>query len=109
VLGGFSQGGAIALFTGTRHSERLAGLIGLSCYPVLARTFATERSAANAKTPIFLAHGTFDPMVDIGLGEDLRRLLEDAGSRIEWHTYPMPHSVCPEEIASLGDWLRRVL
>lgn len=109
VLAGFSQGGAMAVFTGTRYPERLAGLVGLSCYAVLADSFDAERTPANRETPIFLAHGTFDPMIDSGLGDESRRLLEAAGYAVEWHTYPMPHSVCPEEIAQIGAWLRRVL
>jgi phospholipase/carboxylesterase len=109
VLAGFSQGGAMAIFTGTRHPERFAGIIGLSCYAVLADSFEAERTAANQATLILLAHGTYDPMIDISLGEDARRLLESAGYPVEWHTYPMPHAVCPEEIADVRAWLRRVL
>lgn len=109
VLAGFSQGGAMAVFTGTRHPERVAGIIGLSCYAVLADSFDAERTAANQATPLFLAHGTSDPMIDSRLGEESRRRLESAGYPVEWHTYPMPHSVCPEEIADIGAWLRRVL
>jgi phospholipase/carboxylesterase len=109
VLAGFSQGGAVALFTGTRHEEKLAGLIGLSCYATLANSFEAERAAANRQTPIFLAHGTHDPIVDLSLGEHSRALLESAGYPVEWHTYPMPHAVCAEEIADLGAWLRRAL
>ena len=109
VLAGFSQGGAIALFTGLRYPETLAGIIGLSCYPVLASTLEAERQAANQKTPIFLAHGTFDPMVEVTLGQEGRKLLEARGYNVEWHTYPMPHSVSPEEIEAIGTWLRRVL
>ena len=109
VLAGFSQGGAMALFTGLRYPETLAGIIGLSCYPVLASTLDAEREAANQKTPIFLAHGTFDPMIEVALGQEGRKLLEARGYNVEWHTYPMPHSVSPEEIEAIGTWLRRVL
>jgi phospholipase/carboxylesterase len=109
VLAGFSQGGAVALFTGLRYPETLAGLIGLSCYPVLASTFDAERHAANQETPIFLAHGTFDPMIDVSLGQEGRKLLEARGYNVEWHTYPMSHSVSPEEIGAIAAWLRRVL
>jgi phospholipase/carboxylesterase len=109
VLAGFSQGGAMALFTGLRYPEALAGIIGLSCYPVLAWTLDAERHAANQQTPIFLAHGTFDPMIDVSLGEQGRKLLETRGYNVEWHTYPMPHSVSPEEIGAIAAWLRRVL
>jgi phospholipase/carboxylesterase len=109
VLAGFSQGGAMALFAGTRYPERLAGMMGLSCYQVLAAHFAAERSAANQATPVFLAHGTHDPVVAPILGEEARRQLEACGYSVEWHAYSMPHSVCPEEVADIAAWLRRVL
>jgi phospholipase/carboxylesterase len=109
VLAGFSQGGAVTLFSGTRYPEKLAGLMGLSCYMLLASKLEAERTPANAATPIFMAHGTYDPVVDPRLGAETRRLLEDAGYKVEWHTYPMPHSVCAEEIADIAAWLRRVL
>lgn len=109
VLAGFSQGGAMALFTGTRYPERLAGIMGLSCYQLLAARFAAERAAANESTPIFLAHGTQDPVVAPVLGEDAYRQLQAAGYAVEWHTYSMPHAVCPQEIADIAAWLRRVL
>jgi phospholipase/carboxylesterase len=108
VLAGFSQGGAMALFVGLRYPERLAGIMGLSCYPVLAATLDAERQAANQETPIFLAHGTFDPMVDISLGREGHKLLEARGYPVEWHSYPMPHSVSPEEIQAIAAWLRRL-
>ena len=109
VLAGFSQGGAMALMTGTRYPEKLAGVMALSCYMLLATKFEAERSAANRTTPIFIAHGTQDPVVPLQLGEDTRQVLEKSGYAIEWHTYPMPHSVCPEEVADIAAWLRRVL
>ena len=109
VLAGFSQGGAMALFSGTRYPERLAGIIGLSCYQILAGRFAAERPPANQATPIFLAHGTQDPVVAPVLGEAARRLLEAEGYTVEWHAYSMPHSVCPQEVADIAAWLRRVL
>ena len=109
VLAGFSQGGAMALYGGTRYSERLAGIIGLSCYQVLAGRFAAERNPANQATPIFLAHGTQDPVVLPALGEAARQQLQAAGYTVEWHAYSMPHSVCPEEVADIAAWLRRVL
>ncbi|HEY4644894.1 MAG TPA: hypothetical protein VIH25_01295 [Steroidobacteraceae bacterium] len=109
VLAGFSQGGAMALFTGLRYPEKLAGIVGLSCYLLLASTLDAERSPANQPTPIFMAHGMFDPIIDIHLGEGSRQLLESKGYAIEWHRYPMPHSVCAEEIAAIASWLRRVL
>ena len=109
VLAGFSQGGAMALFTGTRAKEKLAGIIGLSCYMLLGATLAAEHSAANQSTAIFLAHGTHDPVVDVRLGEETRRLLEEAGYSVAWHRYPIPHSVSPEELTHIAAWLRRML
>jgi phospholipase/carboxylesterase len=109
VLAGFSQGGALALYTGARHADRLAGIMGLSCYMVLGGRFAAERSPANQATPIFLAHGSEDPVVAPLLGEQARRLLVDSGYAVEWHTYSMPHSVCPQEVMDIAAWLRRVL
>jgi len=109
VLAGFSQGGAMAIFTGTRLPERLAGIIGLSCYLLLAPSFAVERQPANQATPVFLAHGSFDAVVDPRLGEQTRSLLEAAAYPVEWHSYPMPHAVCAEEIAAIAAFLQRVL
>jgi len=109
VIAGFSQGGAMALFTGTRYPEKLAGIIGLSCYMLLAETLASERSAVNQTTPIFVAHGRRDPVVDVRLGEETRRLLEAADYTVTWHSYPIPHSVSAEELTHIAAWLRRVL
>jgi phospholipase/carboxylesterase len=109
VLAGFSQGGAMALFTGTRFAERLAGIIGLSCYLLLEDSFAAERSSANRATPIFLAHGAFDAVVDPRLGEETRALLLAAAYPVEWHSYPMPHTVSAEEIVAIAAFLQRVL
>jgi phospholipase/carboxylesterase len=109
VLAGFSQGGAMALYAGTRYPEKLAGIIGLSCYMLLEAKFSAERVAANHSTSIFLGHGTQDQVVSPILGETTRRLLEKEGYSVEWHTYPMPHSVSPQEVADLAAWLRRVL
>jgi phospholipase/carboxylesterase len=109
VLAGFSQGGAISLFTGTRYSEQLAGIVGLSCYMLLAATFDAERAAANQSTPIFMGHGESDPVVNPTLGKETRDLLAAAHYPVEWHDYPMPHTVCQEEIAHIRAWLRAVL
>jgi phospholipase/carboxylesterase len=109
VLAGFSQGGAMALFTGLRLAERLAGIIGLSCYLLLAESFAVERQTANQATPIFLAHGSLDAVVDAHLGEETRALLEAAGYPVEWHSYPLPHAVSAEELAAIAGFLQRVL
>jgi phospholipase/carboxylesterase len=109
VLAGFSQGGAMALYTGTRLAEPLAGIIGLSCYLLLAAKFDAERQGANQGTPIFLAHGCFDAVIDARLGEQTRALLVAAGYAVEWHSYPMPHSVSAEELAAIAAFLQRVL
>ena len=109
VLMGFSQGCAMTLLTGLRHRERLAGLVGLSGYLPLAGRTATERSDANALTPIFMAHGRDDPMVGIDRAIASRDALQALGYDIEWHDYAMPHSVCMEEITDLNRWLLRVL
>jgi phospholipase/carboxylesterase len=109
VLMGFSQGCAMTLLTGLRHRERLAGLAGLSGYLPLAATTAAERSDANRDVPLFLAHGMQDPVVPYPRGVASRDALAALGYAIEWHEYPMPHSVCAQEIADLNRWLLRVL
>lgn len=109
VIAGFSQGCAMALMTGLRHAERLAGIVGLSGYLPLAATTAAERSAANHDTPIFLAHGTRDGVVTIDRAAASRDALAALGHTVEWHEYPMEHSVCMEEIADLNRFLLRVL
>jgi phospholipase/carboxylesterase len=105
LLAGFSQGGAIALAAGLRHPRKLAGIIALSTYLPIADSLAAERSAANAATPIFWGHGTVDPVVILQRGLDSRAALEALGYRVAWHTYLMPHAVCPEEIADLRHWI----
>lgn len=109
VLGGFSQGGAISLFSGVRYPEKLAGIMGLSCYMVLEDLLPTERTRFNYATPLFLAHGTQDPVVEFRRGTEARQLLEAGGYPVEWHSYAMPHSVCPQEIDDIAAWLRKVL
>jgi phospholipase/carboxylesterase len=109
VLMGFSQGCAMALMTALRYPERLAGAVGLSGYLPLAATTAAERSAANAGLPIFMAHGTQDPIVIHERGTASRDALRALGHEIEWHDYPMPHSVCMEEIEDLNAWLLKHL
>lgn len=105
VLAGFSQGGAIALAAGLRHQEKLAGIIALSTYLPLHTALAGERSAANATLPIFWGHGTLDPVVILQRGTDSRDLLQSLGYTVDWHSYPMAHAVCPEEISDLRHWL----
>lgn len=109
VLAGFSQGGAIALQTGLRHPRRLAGVMALSCYLPLAESLPREAAAANRTTPIFMAHGIYDPLIPIVAAAGSMTLLTGIGYAVEWRQYPMPHSVCPEEIQDIGAWLRRVL
>jgi phospholipase/carboxylesterase len=109
VLAGFSQGGAIAFQTGLRHPQRLAGIMALSTYLPLAGTVEDERSAANRDLPVFMAHGSVDPMILISRAQQSRKMLEALGYPLEWHEYPMPHSVCPQEIADISDWLVRTL
>jgi phospholipase/carboxylesterase len=109
VLAGFSQGCAIALGAGLRSRTRLAGLAGLSGYLPIAATTAAERSDANALTPIFLAHGRSDPMIAIARAVESRDALKALGYGVEWHDYPMEHSVCADEVADLQRFLLRVL
>ena len=109
VLAGFSQGCAMALHTGLRFPTRLAGIMALSGYLPLADRFPSERHAANAHTPVFMAHGTQDPVVILKRGEDSRDALAALGHPVQWHTYPMPHSVHPKEIADIAAFLTQVL
>lgn len=109
VLAGFSQGCAMALQTGLRHPEKLAGLLCLSGYVPIHTTIASERHSANRNTPIFMAHGRADQVIPIDRAEKSRDLLQLLGHPVEWHEYPMQHAVCAEEIADIGVWLRRVL
>jgi phospholipase/carboxylesterase len=109
VLAGFSQGAAMTLLTGLRHADALAGLMCLSGYLPLAAHTEAERHTANAKTPIFMAHGQLDPVIPIARALDSARALTALGYAVEWHDYRMPHSVCPEEVADISGWLRKVL
>ena len=112
VLAGFSQGGAIALHTGLRHPQRLAGLMALSTYLPLQDSFdrevANDTNAQPRELPIFMAHGTLDPMLPLALGQHSQQTLENAGYEVEWHDYPMAHAVCAEEIADIRNWLLSV-
>lgn len=109
VLMGFSQGCAMTLMTGLRQPQKLAGLIGLSGYLPIAATTEAERNPANQDTPIFLAHGRLDPVVPIDRAIASRDLLQQLGHSVEWHEYPIPHSVSPEEIADIDVFLKKVL
>lgn len=105
VLAGFSQGGAMALHVGLRHTEGLAGILALSCYLPLAETLDRESSDANDRVPIFMGHGTQDPVVPLALAQSSRATLAARGLSPEWHAYPMPHSVCAEEVTAISRWL----
>jgi phospholipase/carboxylesterase len=109
VLAGFSQGGAIALQTGLRYPRKLAGVMALSTYLPLADTLAMEATPASKATPIFMAHGIYDPLIPLAMGAGSMTLLTGFGYTVEWRQYPMPHSVCPQEIEDIGAWLRKVL
>jgi phospholipase/carboxylesterase len=109
VLAGFSQGGAIALQAALRQPERLAGVLALSTYLPLSATLEAERSPANREVPIFMGHGQYDDIIPLARAEQSRQMLERLGYKVEWHAYPMPHSLCPQEIADISAFLRRVL
>lgn len=109
VLAGFSQGGAIALYTALRHAASLAGVIALSTYLPLAETLAREAGTANLRIPIFMAHGVQDAVIRLEQAAASRDFLLRAGYRVEWHEYPMAHTVCAEEIAAVSGWLVRLL
>ncbi|MDP2241153.1 MAG: alpha/beta hydrolase-fold protein [Burkholderiales bacterium] len=109
VLAGFSQGGAVALQTGLRYPQQLAGVMALSAYLPLADSLPQEASPANQRTPLFMAHGLHDPVVPYAMGSNSKVFLEKMGYRVEWHDYPMQHSVSLEEIQDIGIWLKRVL
>jgi phospholipase/carboxylesterase len=109
VLAGFSQGGAIALYAGLRHLERLAGIMALSSYLVQPEMLPSEGSEANRGAPIFMAHGIADPVVRYEWGRVSCRALETNGNPVEWHEYRMEHSVCLEEVQAIGVWLAKIL
>ncbi len=109
VLGGFSQGGAASLYTAPRYAQRIAGVLALSCYLPLMDRLSVERSAENRATPIFMAHGRADPVLNISLGLESRDFLRKLGFAVEWHEYPMAHAVSSAEIADIRAFLLRVL
>jgi len=108
VLAGFSQGGAIALQAGLRHRDRLGGIMALSTYLPLQDSLDAEAAPANKSTPIFMGHGTQDQVVPVSLAQSSMKALETRGYEVEWHTWPMPHSVCPEEVQGIAEFLTRV-
>ena len=105
ILAGLSQGGAVTLATGLRRSDPLAGLVGLSTYVPAAQGAKAALAEGATRQPVFLAHGTHDPVVPFRAGRQSADLLRGLGFEVEWHDYPMQHSVCAEEIAALGDWM----
>lgn len=109
VLAGFSQGGVIALQTSLRHEEKLAGALALSTYLALHEKLEDEANAANQNTPIFMAHGNYDPVIPFRYAEQSRDRLKQAGYEVEWHSYPMEHQVALEEINDIGNWLKKQL
>lgn len=109
ILAGFSQGCAMALYTGLRYPHRLGGLLALSGYLPLHESLATEASAANKDVPILMCHGQYDPVLPLVLGKSSAEILGAAGYRVDWHEYPMQHQVCPEEIDDIGAFLRAQL
>jgi phospholipase/carboxylesterase len=109
VLAGFSQGGAIALHCGLRYPQRLAGILALSTYVPLAATVEAERSSANVDIPIFMAHGTEDTVIALPHALASKALLQQLDYKVEWHSYPMPHSLCDQELGDIAAWLNRIL
>ncbi|MDH3693641.1 MAG: alpha/beta hydrolase [Gammaproteobacteria bacterium] len=109
ILAGFSQGGAIVLFTGLRHRKKLAGIMALSTYLPLSDRSEDEASTQNRRTPIFMAHGLYDPIIALPIAEASRAVLQKLDYDIEWRTYAMPHSVSPEEISDISAWFTRVI
>jgi len=109
VLAGFSQGGAIALHTGLRYPQRLAGILALSTYLPLADALASEAHTANRDIPIFMAHGNKDTVVALPHALLSKQRLTELGYSVEWHDYEMPHSLCNKEIADIGGWLAHTL
>ena len=109
ILAGFSQGGAIAAYVALRYPQTLAGLMVLSGYLLFPDRLGEELDAANAGTSVFVGHGSMDPMVPVGLGRDLASRLESLGVPVQWHEYPMPHSVIQQELLDIGRWLTKRL
>ncbi len=107
ILAGFSQGGVVALHQGLRHEARLGGILALSCYLAEPGTLAEQRVAEPA--PVMMMHGRYDEIVPLALAEQARRVLEASGIEVAWRVYPMAHSVCPDQVADIGAWLRQRL
>ncbi len=105
VLAGFSQGGAIALFTALRYPERLSGVLAISTYLPLPDTLNTERQVTNSDIPILSLHGDFDPVISPMIAEQSRQKLRELGYCVESRNYPIPHSLSADEITDIGNWL----
>lgn len=105
-LAGFSQGGAIAYSTALTHPDKLAGIIALSTYLPSVDLVVREMSDTNRSIPVFAAHGSYDDVVSPELGLAARDFLIDRGFSVVWHDYPMPHSICLEEVVAIGEWLK---
>jgi len=108
ILAGFSQGGAMALYAGLRQGAALGGIMALSAYLLLPEEHA-QCSESSKTSPVFMAHGIDDPVVPYGLGDSSCRKIQGMGYTVEWHSYPMQHSVCPQEITAIGKWIARIL
>jgi phospholipase/carboxylesterase len=108
VLAGFSQGGAIVLHTGLRYPQPLAGILALSSYLPLADTLATEAAPANSQVPVMMAHGMEDPVVPVMQALQSRDLLNARGYNVSWHSYPMQHALCPQEVGDIRGWFRKI-
>lgn len=109
VLAGFSQGCAMSLQVGLRFPHALAGIMALSGYLPLANSLALERSEANSKTPIFMAHGVWDAVITLDRAEASVDALEKLGYQVDWNTYPMEHSLHPDELVDIARFLTMVL
>jgi phospholipase/carboxylesterase len=109
ILAGFSQGCAMTLQTGLRHPEKLAGMLCLSGYLPLSSVAGAERSEASLATPIFMAHGVQDPVVPFARAEESRKVVEALGYQVEWHAYPMQHTLCLEEVQDISTWIRKIV
>jgi phospholipase/carboxylesterase len=108
LLAGFSQGGVIALHTGLRYPQKLAGIMALSTYLPTTEQLKTERATANNNTPIFMAHGTMDPVVHLPIAKQAFNDLKAMNYPISWHEYPMQHSLCMEEIIDISGFINKI-
>jgi len=108
LLAGFSQGAVVALTTGLQYPKRLAGILALSGYFPHAQEILAKASTANQSIPIFIAHGTEDPIVRFTLGQSMYALLQEHHYSVTWHSYRMPHSVCDKEVRDISNWLQQI-